>query len=78
VDRLRELPPWFWALAVAVVALAGLAYNRFVIDNPQGSYLDADQPPLNVDATPVRVPRARVRTYPATLRAWPDSMVGDC
>lgn len=79
MERLAQLPPWFWFVAAAVAAGAILAWHHFMISTPpEASYLDADQPPLVVDAVPLTVPRARVRTYPATLRAWPESMVGDC
>lgn len=77
----KETPPWVWFLAVLIAGVGLVVAHHWYMTSPdEESWLDADQPALNLDAVAEAIPqyRAKRRPYPGTLMDWPCSKVGDC
>lgn len=81
MDKLREVGPVAWLGLVLVVGLGVLTWHGWSQQtHPDESWLDADQPPLQVEAVPAGISQARARQvlyHAPTLRAWEHTWVGD-
>jgi len=85
-ERLGRMPAGVWFLLALVAALAVVCWHRFCCDDQDTSWLDPQQPPLNVDVDKratvagVLLPAFRApKPYPwNSLQEHPGCWVGDC
>lgn len=86
--KVRSVPPWMWLLAIMVLGVLYLAYDKFLRDESDEDWTTPKemQPPVQVRGIPAHGsgrPMAcggafRSRSYPATLIDAEFSVIGDC
>ena len=89
LTRLREVPTVAWVGAALAAGLAVLVVHRYATDPEDTSWLNPQQPGINLDlvkgaalqvgqdATPAPTCRPRAG-YPGTLHGWDGTWIGDC
>jgi hypothetical protein len=77
----REIPAVAWFGAAVVVGLAALVWHDWQAGaGDEESWLDPEQPALQLDSPSAHLPSIRPRShcYPASLSGWPGTRIGDC
>lgn len=78
-DRATSCPPGLWLALLGIGAVGVLIWHEWAnTSHPDDSWLDPEQPALQITPPMDKPLRAKQRQYPATLADWPCSKVGDC
>jgi hypothetical protein len=86
VDQVRRVPALAWILIALVAVIVVKTWHAYACDDQDRSWLDPQQPPVNVDidmratAAAVLAPTFRApKLYPwSSLSQHPGCWVGDC
>lgn len=90
LQRVKAIPAPAWIGIVLVFGVVAMVWHRFYQDDNDKSWLDPEQPPINldfaVDATSKAVAQAAKlapairlpKPYPGNLVGWDQSWLGDC